>query len=317
MLWENKDYDGFSTGIFSNLNEQELVTEAEKDSKNKPTQTSDVDDEDYDLGSTGETEDDGSSGFNPNGSVQQQNANNSPTNEPAPQAEENEDDGEDENYELGDEGVDPDDRKEEPVQQNTGDETQQQQSEENSNTEENDNEDSDDENYELGDVGEDTSAEDEGEGTGDGDQDDEEDGAEVNTSSSETNDDEGTNSIDPRQRLKELEDSIFDQLPEDQKAAKNKELKNIFNSVYYNCQKISDEVDQIMKTPENVKVYEYITNTLSDLMQYIKDYLTNNFNNRTYMENVVEFEKYLAVLDGIKKVLVDLKNKQNKEDKEA
>lgn len=154
----------------------------------------------------------------------------------------------------------------------------------------------DDEDYSLGDEGE------------DGDSTEDQSGNEDDTSSNEDSTDDGT---DPRQKLRDLENSIFDQLSEDQKASKIKELKGLFNSTYFNCQKIINNIDHVQKTPDNVKIYDYVSTTLNDLMKYIKDYLQDTFDNRTYMENVVEFEKYLSILDSIKKIFIELKTASN------
>lgn len=133
-----------------------------------------------------------------------------------------------------------------------------------------------------------------------------------------TADDENTNTDidnqtdntvdDPRQKLRDLENSIFNQLSEDEKTNKTNELRELFNMTYSNCQKIIVDIDKVIKVPDDVKIYDYITTTLQDLMKYIKDYLNQTFDIKTYMENMVEFEKYLSVLDAIKKVFIDIKN---------
>ena len=112
---------------------------------------------------------------------------------------------------------------------------------------------------------------------------------------------------DPSSKLKDIEKSIFDQLSPEQQAAKIKELKSLYTDTYNKCQTIVDMVSSADKEPSQAKVYDYIINNLVDLQKYIRDYLDDIFDSKTYIENMTELQKYLAILDTINNVFEEIK----------
>lgn len=138
-----------------------------------------------------------------------------------------------------------------------------------------------------------------GEDTGDGSSDD-----------SGYGDDTGEEEVDandPNAKLKELEKSIFDQLSKEQKALKTKELKSLFDLVYNKCTDIINTISGAERTPEQAKVYDYVMNSLTDLQKYVKDYLFQIFDSKTYIENMVQLQKYLTVLDTVSNIFEEVK----------
>lgn len=111
---------------------------------------------------------------------------------------------------------------------------------------------------------------------------------------------------DPSAKLKNLEKSIFDQLSPELQQSKTTELKKLYNDTYDKCQSIVDIISTADKQPDQVKIYDYILNSLIDLQKYIKDYLTNIFDSKTYIENMTELQKYLAILDTVNGVFEDM-----------
>lgn len=123
----------------------------------------------------------------------------------------------------------------------------------------------------------------------------------------DTTDDSGsTDDNDPSAKLKELEKSIFDQLPPEMQTAKSAELKKLYTATYDKCQSIIDIISSADKQPDQIKVYDYVLNSLLDLQKYIKDYLTNIYDSKTYIENMTELQKYLAILDTVNGVFEDM-----------
>ena len=141
--------------------------------------------------------------------------------------------------------------------------------------------------YEMNDPEDDTSEEDtgdEGEEGGDGDEYEMND-PESDDSDTAGTDDENGDPTDPSQKLKEIEKSIFDQLTPEQQKTKTAELKNLYTETYEKCQSIIDIVSGIEKAPNQARVYDYIVKNLVDLQKYIRDYLENLFDSKTYIEN--------------------------------
>ena len=137
------------------------------------------------------------------------------------------------------------------------------------------------------------------------------DNQEDNTDDSSTDENQ-----DPSQKLKDIEKSIFDQLTPEQQNAKTQELKNLYGETYEKCQSIIDIVSNIEKAPDQAKVYDYIIKNLVDLQKYIRDYLENLFDSKTYIENMTELQKYLAILDTINNVFEEMQKKANIETKQ-
>jgi hypothetical protein len=127
---------------------------------------------------------------------------------------------------------------------------------------------------------------------------------------------EDDSSNDPNAKLKELEKSIFDQLSTEQKALKTKELKTLYNSVYDKCAEIINTISAADRNPEQAKVYDYVMNSLTDLQKYIKDYLFNIYDSKTYIENMVQLQKYLTVLDTVSNIFEEVKNSSDQENKD-
>lgn len=121
-----------------------------------------------------------------------------------------------------------------------------------------------------------------------------------------TDNDDTVDENDPSAKLKELEKSIFDQLSPELQQAKTIELKKLYTITYEKCQSIIDTLGTVEKEPSKVKVYDYILNSLLDLQKYINDYLANIFDSKTYIENMTELQKYLAILDTVNGVFEEM-----------
>lgn len=166
----------------------------------------------------------------------------------------------------------------------------------------------DNDEYQMNDPEEDNSEE----GAEDDNQDDDEyqmNDPEADDSEEDTTDTNTEDPSDPSQKLKDIEKSIFDQLTPEQQKTKTAELKNLYSETYDKCQSIIDIVGGIEKAPDQAKIYDYIVKNLLDLQKYIRDYLENLFDSKTYIENMTELQKYLAILDTINNVFNELQKK--------
>lgn len=155
-------------------------------------------------------------------------------------------------------------------------------------------------------TGDDTGSE--GEDTGEEGMGDEGTGEDLGDGSEPTED-----SNDPSAKLKELEKSIFDQLSKEQKELKTKELKSLFDMVYNKCTDIINTISGADRSPEQAKIYDYVMNSLTDLQGYVKDYLFQIFDSKTYIENMVQLQKYLTVLDTVSSIFEEIKKSSSNE----
>ena len=141
------------------------------------------------------------------------------------------------------------------------------------------------------------------------------DGTEGGDSMGDTTDDSMTDNtpsddnIDPR--LKELESIIFDDLNEEEKKLKIKDLKELYITVYKKCGSITELLTDIKRDEETIQIVEYISNTLIDLKQYVNDYLNDIFDTKTYVENLAQLQKYIMIFNAINKVFDQIKQENN------
>lgn len=174
----------------------------------------------------------------------------------------------------------------------------------------------DNDEYQMNDPEEDNSEE----GAEDDNQDDDDEyqmnDPEADDSEEDTTDTNTEDPSDPSQKLKDIEKSIFDQLTPEQQKTKTTELKNLYSETYDKCQSIIDIVGGIEKAPDQAKIYDYIVKNLLDLQKYIRDYLENLFDSKTYIENMTELQKYLAILDTINNVFNELQKKSETDAKQ-
>ena len=127
-------------------------------------------------------------------------------------------------------------------------------------------------------------------------------------SEEDTTDDSSTESEE-----KELDRELFNSLTEDEKKRKVETLKRLFMDLYSNCDGLVNKFNQISDDNDDFSpVIKRILSTLYDLKEYISYYIINVYNNKSYIENDINFNRYLSVLNGIKLVVEELE--KSKED---
>lgn len=118
--------------------------------------------------------------------------------------------------------------------------------------------------------------------------------------------DDTTDENDPHKKLKELEAEIFDQLSEEEKEMKKNELKKLYILLIEKSESIFALAQEITKTDDTVKLIDYILNTLMDLKTYLGDYVSDIYDNRTYLQNNVNFQKFLTIFDSIHAIFQEI-----------
>ena len=101
-----------------------------------------------------------------------------------------------------------------------------------------------------------------------------------------------------------------------EKNNKNIELKANFQELYMKCDSIIEKIKLIPKDNDNVNIYKRIINTLSDLKVYVEFYLDKVFSSKSFLENDTMFNKYLAILNGVKNIMktIDSNIEEEKDD---
>ena len=60
---------------------------------------------------------------------------------------------------------------------------------------------------------------------------------------------------------------------------------------------------------ENLEIIKYVSNTLSNLRDMLTDYINSVYKTKSYIENLVNYNKFLAVLNGISDILEEMNKK--------
>lgn len=110
--------------------------------------------------------------------------------------------------------------------------------------------------------------------------------------------------------LKSLEDDIFKDIPPEQMNIKIMELKKQYLEVYATITDVLTRTNKIPKTTQIMSVLEFIINKLMELKEMVQFYLSNTFDTKTYVENMVNYQQYLATLNTINRLLKEISRKK-------
>ena len=114
-------------------------------------------------------------------------------------------------------------------------------------------------------------------------------------------------SNDPFTGLKDIERELFDNLTDEQKNIKIKELKQNFADLHERCDGIIEILNNTTPSDEStVRVFDYIQKTLIDLQNNVRDYLTYTFTTKTFIKNDAQFKSYLVILNTIQNILEEI-----------
>ena len=138
-----------------------------------------------------------------------------------------------------------------------------------------------------------------GDAGGEGGDDSSTDNSSVGSSGS-TNEDE---EVDEN---KKVEEEIFSNLTHDQLDIKHKELKNQYLNLYDMTTEIIDRISSIAITEDITFVIDYVSTTLSNLRDMVVDYINDVYKTKSYTENLVNYNRFLATLNGINKILEEI-----------
>ena len=107
---------------------------------------------------------------------------------------------------------------------------------------------------------------------------------------------------------------MYNDLSDEEKRERNMQLKYQFKDIFITADTIIEKLKSVSITEENSEVLKHIISSLTDLKSYATFYLTNRYDNRSYIDNDSMFHKYLAILNGIKNVLKDVRSESCKDE---
>lgn len=106
--------------------------------------------------------------------------------------------------------------------------------------------------------------------------------------------------------LKAKEEELYNQLSPEQLNIKHRELKNQFLMMYDMIVPIIDRVGELSVSEERLPIIEYVSNSLAKLKNMISDYIDSVYKTKSFIENSINYNKFLAILNGINKILEEL-----------
>lgn len=135
----------------------------------------------------------------------------------------------------------------------------------------------------------------------------------LDAENSENNDNTDQNNANEGQKatvddLKKQEEDIYASanLSPEQLDIKHKELKQNYLKMYDITTNIIDRIGDASVNEDNIRVIEYISEELNKLRNMITDYVNSVYSGKSYIENAINFNRFLAVLNGINKMLEEI-----------
>lgn len=108
--------------------------------------------------------------------------------------------------------------------------------------------------------------------------------------------------------LKALDGKLYDDLSPAEQKLKIRHLKELYTNLFYKCAKISEKLNSVFVEDDNVTLQiKMAGSTLFNLKQMISDYFLNIFDSKSYQENDIMFNRYLAMLNEVKLLTDELK----------
>ncbi len=112
--------------------------------------------------------------------------------------------------------------------------------------------------------------------------------------------------------IKKQEEELYNELTPEQLDIKHKELKNLYLKMYDTVVSIIDRLGDINASEDNIGIMEYVSNNLANLKEMISDYVNDVYKTKSYIENSINYNRFLAVLNGVNKILEEMNSKNIK-----
>lgn len=112
--------------------------------------------------------------------------------------------------------------------------------------------------------------------------------------------------VDSEDEPIEANTDIFSSLSAEEQMIKITELKKQYADLYTSCDDMLDKISDIETTEVTVVAVSRMIAILTNLKNYIMDYLYKQFASKSYYENDVTFNRFLAIFKSVSNVLNDI-----------
>lgn len=136
-------------------------------------------------------------------------------------------------------------------------------------------------------------------------------------STNDDSDDDNTSSDDQGEPgadddIKDMENEVMEDLSDEQKFIRDKELKTLYVDLYNSISNILMKVDRVVKTTNNIRTLNYCETRLSKIQDMVYDYLLDVYKTKSYIQNLTMYYMILGTLSGIDQLLKSLTTPINK-----
>jgi len=104
---------------------------------------------------------------------------------------------------------------------------------------------------------------------------------------------------EPDEEPNEDNTDIFASLTAEEQQMKIMELKNQFNSLYVSCDDLLEKLNAISVDEDSSDFINRMSTSLFDLRTYIADYLIYTFSQKSFVENDIMFNRFLAIVNSM------------------
>ena len=109
----------------------------------------------------------------------------------------------------------------------------------------------------------------------------------------------GGEAEEPEDEPNEDNTDIFASLTAEEQQMKIMELKNQFNSLYVSCDDLLEKLNAISVDEDSNDFINRMSTSLFDLRTYIADYLIYTFSQKSFVENDIMFNRFLAIVNSM------------------
>ena len=125
----------------------------------------------------------------------------------------------------------------------------------------------------------------------------------INSDSGDSEEDE----IDP-DSLKALDGKLYEDLNPAEQKLKLRHMKQLYTDLFYKCASISEKLNSIFVEDDIATLQIKMAGSMIfNLKQMVSDYFLNIFDSKSYQENDIMFNRYLAILNQVKLLTDELK----------
>lgn len=127
----------------------------------------------------------------------------------------------------------------------------------------------------------------------------------------DNNDSGSPDDEEPVDDIKRQEEELYSNLTAEELDIKHRELKNQYLAMFDMISSLITRIGDISIPEDSIPALEYVSQTLIKLKDMVTNYVNFVYKTKSYIENSINYNKFLAVLNGINKILEEINTKDD------